>query len=360
MKSTKHRVLGSRKAANFRLRKKGLAVAFISGMCAFGFGPVTSFAAQSGNSATNRDYSNFEIIGKRNIFNPNRSRGYVPRDRTPSVYRRIESFALVGVMSYGRGPMAFFDGTRSDYKKVLKPNDTIGGFKVTAIDDSSVKLASSTNEIEVQVGMQMASEEGGPWKLSQRPENLAAAVHDAPMRSSSAVNSERESAASNQNGNNPFAGFGGFPGGFNPGGFNPGGFANQPAPAAQPTAAPSTAQPAGDPNDILARLAARRAQETGGDSPPNQGEPSSNPPGPAQPGPTGQLPPIQSDNPGPTDQSGNGQLPPNPVVQPRRAQLPPTQSPGTLPENQQRGALPGQNLEQSPNQNGESPQNPNP
>jgi hypothetical protein len=341
------------------------------GLWTLDFGLWTSSAAQSGNSATNRgDYSDFQIIGKRNIFNPNRSRAYVPRDRTPTVYRRIESFALVGVMSYGKGPMAFFDGTRSDYKKVLKPNDTIGGFKVTAIDDSSVKLASSTNEIEVQVGMQMASEDGGPWKLSVRPESLDTGfARDTPMLSAEQVNSERAAAASNQNGNNPFANFfanGGFRGGFNPGGFN--GSApvqntqTQPAPAStQPTQSAPT-----DPNDVLARLAARRAQETGEPQPNQQGEPPSNP-AQAQPGPTGQSPPSQQTNPNPGDQPDSVQLPANqqnPADQRGPAQLRPiqrpNQSPGTLPSNQRLGALPGQNLEQSPNQSGEPPRNPNP
>jgi hypothetical protein len=256
-------------------------------------GLCTSSAAQSTNGAPGRtDYSNFENIAKKNIFNPHRSPAYVARER-PTVYRPIESFALVGVMSYGKGPMAFFDGTRSDYKKVLKPNDNIGGFKVTAIEDSAVKLASSTNEIEVQVGMQMARENGGDWKLSLRPESLESATHDAPMRSASAVNAERE--ASNQNQNNPFGAIGnffangGFPGG---GGGFPGGGVN-PA-AAQPAAAPTTSQPAvsSDPGDILARLAARRALENG-DQPNPQGEPSPNPGGQPQPGPGGQPRPIQ-------------------------------------------------------------------
>src|SRR5437764_14260626 len=124
------------------------------GLWTLGFGLSTSPAAQNTNSAGRNDYSNFEIISKKNIFNPRRSPSYRPGPVTTRPSPRTESFALVGIMSYGKGPMAFFDGSRSEYKKVLKPNDHIGGFKVTAIEGSSVKLASSTNEIEVQVGMQ--------------------------------------------------------------------------------------------------------------------------------------------------------------------------------------------------------------
>lgn len=281
------------------------------------FGLWTSSAAQNTNGAPGRpDYSNFEIIPKKNIFNPRRSPAYVPRERTPTVYRKTpESFALVGVMSYGKGPMAFFDGTRSDYKKVLKPNDSIGGFKVTAIDDSSVKLASSTNEIEVQVGMQLAREEGGDWKLSVRPESLDTGLaRDRPMRSAGEVNSERASADSNQNGNNPFGAIGNFfaNGGFPGGGFPAGGF-NNPTPTAQPVAAPTTTQPAApsDPSDILARLAARRAQENGDPNQPG-GEQPSNPGGQSPPNPRGQLPPTQQPG-APSDEPPNprGEPPPN-------------------------------------------------
>ena len=285
------------------LQKRGIAAILALGLSILILGNRTQ-AAQSGNTSTNRgDYGNFEIIARKNIFNPRRSPAYVPRER-PTVYRRTESFALVGVMSYGKGPMAFFDGTRSDYKKVLKPNDNIGGFKVTAIEPSSVKLASSTNEIEVQLGMQMAREDGGDWKLSLRPESLESVAHDEPLRSASAVNAERASATSGQNGNNPFGAIGNF---FANGGGGFPGFGNGPAPTAQPTAAPNAAQPSqpaasSDPNDILARLAARRAQENGDPNP--QSEPS-----PGQGGPPRQnQPPDQ-----PSDQPTNprGEVRPN-------------------------------------------------
>jgi len=51
---------------------------------------------------------------------------------------------------------------------VLKPEDTIAGFKVVAIETSHVKLASPTNEIELRVGMQLRREEEGEWQLSER------------------------------------------------------------------------------------------------------------------------------------------------------------------------------------------------
>ena len=46
---------------------------------------------------------------------------------------QIDFFVLVGTMSYEKGFFAFFDGSHSDYKRVLKREETIAGFKVAAI-----------------------------------------------------------------------------------------------------------------------------------------------------------------------------------------------------------------------------------
>jgi len=137
-------------------------------------------AAQSTNppaaSVSSRsDYSSFKLIAERNIFNTRRSPRYVAPSQNSTSTRprnRSESFALVGTMRYDKGPFAFFDGNRSDYRKVLKPDDTIGGFKVAEILPSAVKLTSSTNEIELPVGMQLRREdENGEWVKSERPES---------------------------------------------------------------------------------------------------------------------------------------------------------------------------------------------
>jgi hypothetical protein len=158
------------------------------------FLPAATAAAPSTNAASSLDYSSFKIISDRNIFNTRRSARYVasaPRTRAS----RSESFALVGTMSYEKGPLAFFDGTRSDYRKVLKPDDTIAGFKVTAIETTHVKLASPTNEVELRVGMQLRREEEGEWHMSERPENLEQSPLRASYTRSSIQNGARSTSA---------------------------------------------------------------------------------------------------------------------------------------------------------------------
>jgi len=312
MKRSKHQAPSSKEAPNTKLQSRGIKLVLVSGLCTFGLGLWTSLAAQTTDSSPGRtEYRNFEVIAKKNIFNPRRSPTYQPGPVTNRRSPRTESLALVGVMSYGKGPMAFFDGSRADYRKVLKPNESIAGFKINAIEPSSVKLVSNTNEIEVQVGMQLAREEEGEWKLSARPESLESTYARAtPLRSASQVNSER-AAEADQNAN-PFAnaigsffanGANGFP---FPGGGNQV-TQNQPVvspiPNSQPQAAPANA------SDVLARMARQAAIERSEQPPdqptgpnPDKGTvPSPNPRGPS---PQNQPVPDRNGQPQPLDQSG--------------------------------------------------------
>ncbi len=197
----------------------------------------------------------------------------MPSDRPRSRPNRTESFALVGVMSYDKGPFAFFEGSRSDYQKVLKQDDSIAGFKVAAIEPAAVKLSSPTNEIELHVGMQMRREDEGEWKMSQKPENL-----EAPVRSSTMTTSYQNPSRTTEQPapafpdlsnpetavaifSNVLSNISGFP----PPGFNPEAGAD-PNAAAQlqqtaPTNSVSTPQNPGNVNDALERLRRRREQE---------------------------------------------------------------------------------------------------
>ena len=127
--------------------------------------------AQPTHEAGRPDYSAFKLIVDRNIFNQRR---YASQTRRPRRETRNSArgdyFALAGTMSYEKGTFAFFEGTSSEYKKVLKPAETIAGYTVTTITPAYVKLASSSNEVELPVGMQLRREESGDWHLSERAE----------------------------------------------------------------------------------------------------------------------------------------------------------------------------------------------
>jgi len=164
-------------------------------------GLSSAFSAQQTNSLVRPDYSTFKIVVDRNIFNSKRSRDYVAPDRVdrPRATPKSDSFALVGTMSQEKGPLAFFEGSRSDYRKVLKHQDTIAGFKVADIQPSFVKLASSTNEIELRLGMQLVREEEGPWHVTVRPESL----EPAPVSTSSSRSYSRSGSNSRSSDSSP-------------------------------------------------------------------------------------------------------------------------------------------------------------
>ena len=125
------------------------------------------------------DYSAFKVVADRNIFDPNRHpRGSNYRAST----KEPEYFTLVGVMSYEKGTFAFFSGTSSAYQKALKAADSIAGYKLAAIAPNSVKLARETNEVELNVGMQMRLDDDGTWQPASGSASYAAQNSTIPFQ----------------------------------------------------------------------------------------------------------------------------------------------------------------------------------
>jgi len=127
--------------------------------------------AQPTNAPARPEYSTFKIVNDRNIFNPRR---YARSSaRVEQRVARVDSFTLVGTMSYEKGDLAFFDGSSSEFRKVAKESDAIAGYKITKIAYNSVKLASETNahpDLNLAVGMQMRREDNGSWHLAKSGE----------------------------------------------------------------------------------------------------------------------------------------------------------------------------------------------
>ena len=121
-------------------------------------------AAKSTDNPGAISYSAFKLIAERNIFDQNRS-VRAPRPvaaKTP----RAESFGLTGTLSSEKGPYAFFDGTSSAYRKVLKPEGTIAGYMVTAVGPDAVTLEEGDRKLELRVGTQLTREGEDDWKVA--------------------------------------------------------------------------------------------------------------------------------------------------------------------------------------------------
>jgi hypothetical protein len=119
-------------------------------------------AAQSTNdSSTTTDFSSFQVVVDRNIFNPDRY------GRTPHHYESrasVPTFSLAGTMSYRKGMFAFFNGTSDEYRKALQQGGTIAGYTVGKITFDGVQLQSSGRTIDMKVGAAMRRE-GDSWEL---------------------------------------------------------------------------------------------------------------------------------------------------------------------------------------------------
>ncbi|MGH8022080.1 MAG: hypothetical protein ACRED1_00750 [Limisphaerales bacterium] len=123
---------------------------------------AASFAvpAQSTNDSSATDFSSFQIIVDRNIFNPDR----LGRSAHHSESREAPTFTLAGTMSYRKGMFAFFNGTRDEYRKALQEGGIVAGFTVEKISFDGVQLQSSGRTIDMKVGAAMRREEGA-WEL---------------------------------------------------------------------------------------------------------------------------------------------------------------------------------------------------
>ncbi len=212
--------------------------------CAVSF----TLAAQPAKPGNPNDFSAFKIITDRNIFDPNRRPHIVAQAEQPIV----DSFSLAGTMSYEKGFFAVFDGSSSDYHKVLETGGSIAGYLVKDIRLNTVKLSSGTNELELAVGMQMRRNGEGRWSTGEQQETPGSSV--ASNSSSRRRSSRRQSTsrADSQPAGAPAVA---------PDMADPGGTTNEPALDA--TIAPPDAIE-GDPNDPVARMMQRRAQDLNG------------------------------------------------------------------------------------------------
>ena len=131
--------------------------------------------AQNTNAPGRLDFQAFKILTERNIFDPNRSSDS-GRPSEPKKAARVESFALVGTLSYEKGTFAFFDGSGSAYRKALKNGDTIAGYRVAEIAADHVKLEADGKKVELSVGVQMKKQDEGEWQLAGRAESLVASA----------------------------------------------------------------------------------------------------------------------------------------------------------------------------------------
>jgi hypothetical protein len=142
---------------------------------------VTNAPPTAGTNLPNRlDYSAFRIISDRNIFNSQRSSRSARSGGEAPRTAKVDSFTLVGTMAYEKGRFAFFDGSGSEYRKVLKPEGVIAGYKILDIAPGNVRLGRDGKELELRVGTQMRRQEEGEWQQTAQAGSYSGSGRSAP------------------------------------------------------------------------------------------------------------------------------------------------------------------------------------
>ena len=169
---------------------KRLTPIFFALLLAGGLRPAAAQDTNAPVAQTNAsaDFSAFQAIAQKNIFDPNRTGSSGSRRRA----RRVESFAFCGGGFDGPEAVAFFSGTGAG-NKPLKPGEAINGYKVAAITFQTVDLTGPDGApLTLRVGGSLRREEGGPWKASSQP----APASDASSGSSADTASAAPAASS--------------------------------------------------------------------------------------------------------------------------------------------------------------------
>jgi len=154
---------------------------------------ASAFAQSSTNTVNPRDYAAFRIIAERNIFNPNRTARGSGAPKPEPKAAKVDSFSLLGTMSYEKGKFAFFDGSSSEFRKVLSPSGSIAGYTLVDVGETGVKLEKEGQTVDLPVGSQMKRQDEGAWMVSA----------GSPIVSSSP--SDSTSGQTSENGTSPAA-----------------------------------------------------------------------------------------------------------------------------------------------------------
>jgi hypothetical protein len=134
------------------------------------------------NPPGSQDYAAFSrFITDRNIFDPNRQPHYTstyrPRPRRQSHVYQTPDLQLVGIMSYEKGPFAFFNGNNPDLKQALPVAGKIAGHTILEISANQVRLESDDKkeQLTLKVGDGLRLENGRwlPAESGSLPVNTA-------------------------------------------------------------------------------------------------------------------------------------------------------------------------------------------
>lgn len=199
-------------------------------------------AASSPPPVSRSDFATYRVIAERNIFNAGRSgRTGLAAARDTRRPPRVDTVALVGTMSYEKGTFAFFEGSSSEYRKVLKLGGSIAGYTLREITAAGVQLQQGEKNLQLKVNHQLRREDEGEWEITARTESATSSGAGA----TSGSGSRRDRDATSENGRD-----------------RRDRRESRSADSGETTASSAaSATPTSDPSDVLKRLMQQREQE---------------------------------------------------------------------------------------------------
>ncbi len=129
------------------------------------------------------DFAAYKIITDRNIFSPSRTTPSEAKSETRRV-PKVDSFWLVGTMSYDKGDFAFFDGSDGDYRKAIKIPGTIAGHTITEVTAEEVTLEFEGKALRMRMGSQRRREDAGTWESRAGSTISSTSTGDSPTSGS--------------------------------------------------------------------------------------------------------------------------------------------------------------------------------
>ena len=129
-----------------------------------GVGVSMSRVAAQPAPAAARGFEAYAIVVKRNIFDARRRRDMpVGGPQAPAP----DFLDLRGTLVQSGEPLAFFEGSGSDYRKALGVGADLAGLKVGDINTEKVTLLNGAEKISLPVGARLQKDEAGHWQVKQ-------------------------------------------------------------------------------------------------------------------------------------------------------------------------------------------------
>lgn len=143
-------------------------------------------------------FDDFDLIVKRNIFDPDRKK-LVPRadpgPRLPPPPPR-NNIVLKGTMKIDQVQFASFDSSLSDYRGRFNKDSDIGEFKLTDVTGTNATLKLDTNKFILRVGEGLSRTGQDPWTAAGKSSYKSGASFAASSGGGSSSSSSTSAASS--------------------------------------------------------------------------------------------------------------------------------------------------------------------